>query len=500
MTGSRRASTFAVLGLTLLFSGIWFGDVQVLAELPILNSYLAMRLISLLIYLMLFLIILLAARYRGKFTKDREGNVERPHYRLLMILGAVGLLLSALGLFLLATRSNGLTGIGGITCLLLIKTSPAPVSVALVYLFARIDRGAIPRASATGIICAFMLEALLGLANTALQFSDTLVFVISWLLIASAFLLTAVALHRPDSTQVLATRTLLRPPREVLGRSFKIEAGVAGLLMGYLRGDAGDNGFYTSGMVALILLVLLVVALMVRTWNLREAYLTAIIVAAAGILLGPLLSLSGMDFGGLLCGVSTALFELALWILEVRCVVNCTQPLLASIGSRLTVVVSHLMGSLLGATAMVLVSSSATRLNDISLCLVFIYLIVVLAYGGKDNRQLAFLPFSFDDQPSEENAPTGSAGLSENDKSPTDALPDAWIHEPCTRIAKAYGLTARETDVLEQLARGRSLPAMADIFVLSTNTIKMHIRHIYDKLDIHSKQELIDMVNKTRAK
>ena len=52
--------------------------------------------------------------------------------------------------------------------------------------------------------------------------------------------------------------------------------------------------------------------------------------------------------------------------------------------------------------------------------------------------------------------------------------------------------------MLEQLARGRDLAFMEEKFVLSRNTVKMHIKHVYEKLGVHSKQEVIDLVESAR--
>lgn len=39
---------------------------------------------------------------------------------------------------------------------------------------------------------------------------------------------------------------------------------------------------------------------------------------------------------------------------------------------------------------------------------------------------------------------------------------------------------------------------MEEKFVISRNTVKMHVRNIYAKLGVHSKQEVIDLVEQTR--
>lgn len=61
-------------------------------------------------------------------------------------------------------------------------------------------------------------------------------------------------------------------------------------------------------------------------------------------------------------------------------------------------------------------------------------------------------------------------------------------------VAASHGLSARETEIFLLLAQGRSRPYIRDTLFLSKNTVATHIRHIYEKLGIHSQQELIDLV------
>lgn len=62
-------------------------------------------------------------------------------------------------------------------------------------------------------------------------------------------------------------------------------------------------------------------------------------------------------------------------------------------------------------------------------------------------------------------------------------------------IADERGLTAREREIAHLLARGRNGSFIQEKLVISRNTAKTHIRHIYAKLGVHSQQELIDLVS-----
>lgn len=48
--------------------------------------------------------------------------------------------------------------------------------------------------------------------------------------------------------------------------------------------------------------------------------------------------------------------------------------------------------------------------------------------------------------------------------------------------------------ILALVALGRSAKYISEELMVSYNTTRTHVRHIYEKLNIHSKQELIDLV------
>ena len=66
--------------------------------------------------------------------------------------------------------------------------------------------------------------------------------------------------------------------------------------------------------------------------------------------------------------------------------------------------------------------------------------------------------------------------------------------ERCAAFAAAHGLTERETEVLELLAEGKSLSGVASELIIAEGTAKAHTRHIYEKLGINTRQELLDLL------
>ena len=54
-----------------------------------------------------------------------------------------------------------------------------------------------------------------------------------------------------------------------------------------------------------------------------------------------------------------------------------------------------------------------------------------------------------------------------------------------------FSLTQRETEILNLLVDGWENPAIADKLFISVQTVRNHIRHIYDKLQVHSKSQAV---------
>ena len=107
------------------------------------------------------------------------------------------------------------------------------------------------------------------------------------------------------------------------------------------------------------------------------------------------------------------------------------------------------------------------------------------------------------DPPSDDDA---AAGASPRPADDADAAPAAQQHDPapaaneeesleatCRMLAEKHGLTGRETEILGHLAQGRTNTRIAEDLFISPSTVRGHIRHIYTKLDVHDRQELIDL-------
>lgn len=71
------------------------------------------------------------------------------------------------------------------------------------------------------------------------------------------------------------------------------------------------------------------------------------------------------------------------------------------------------------------------------------------------------------------------------------------VSKQCAIVAKRYFLTMRETEVMELIARGNSVPSMAEALVISENTVRTYCKRLYTKLDVHKRKDLLSMLEET---
>ena len=83
--------------------------------------------------------------------------------------------------------------------------------------------------------------------------------------------------------------------------------------------------------------------------------------------------------------------------------------------------------------------------------------------------------------------------VAESKENPPKKKP-APFKERCTKLARDCGLTPRETEILILFAKGRSAARIQEELVISRGTVTTHLQHIYRKVDVHSKQELLDAI------
>ena len=78
------------------------------------------------------------------------------------------------------------------------------------------------------------------------------------------------------------------------------------------------------------------------------------------------------------------------------------------------------------------------------------------------------------------------------------AQSDDWQESLCRKALAGHDITPREIDVVVYTYRGHSAKRIAEELLVSESTVKAHLTHAYRKLGVHTKQELIALVDSYR--
>lgn len=231
-----------------------------------------------------------------------------------------------------------------------------------------------------------------------------------------------------------------------------------------------------------IVTVTFIVLLISRTRKSEDLLFSlSVLLVVAGYLVAPYEIASSEGFANALLFAGRDCFYLLLWVL------------LAFVGRRNLFILLPLVGlvraaSSLGTDVGATVGHATNLLAASNPHLVSIFASIML-FAFVATLWLGFRRFSFTDAVSEVRSATPSEieGIGNR------------IDAACHILGKQHGLTPRETEILTLLAKGRDGKFIAEKYVLSYQTVKTHIKHLYAKLGVHSRQELINLTDLTLA-
>ncbi|WP_180326594.1 response regulator transcription factor [Raoultibacter phocaeensis] len=71
----------------------------------------------------------------------------------------------------------------------------------------------------------------------------------------------------------------------------------------------------------------------------------------------------------------------------------------------------------------------------------------------------------------------------------------AKLHARCADVSEAFGLSPREAEVLDLIAIGKNSAVIERELCIANGTLKSHTRRIYQKLGVHSREELRELLS-----
>lgn len=248
----------------------------------------------------------------------------------------------------------------------------------------------------------------------------------------------------------------------------------------------GPFDAYSGLVVRAVVSAAVLVGYVRYSWRPQSLFSAASIIMAISLIVGAVLPSSAVQLlflAGYVC------FDLLIWALIVGMNHGSGAPVLRTVCVVQAVdQLGILLGTFIPLSGSAQVVALANAALGAALMLLIMYLLVrdrsvVENMGGND--------YGFG--PEEEALPTAE----DDAVAEGEAVPEAVFAVSATsleEIAARYFLSTREVDVLGLLVAGRSGPYIADQLCISANTVKTHIRHIYTKLDVHDRQELLDLV------
>ena len=287
---------------------------------------------------------------------------------------------------------------------------------------------------------------------------------------------------------------------------------------GFALGGASSASSVAGALISFIPVTIALVVVVARGSISTDAlYRGSMLLVFAGLLTTPLLLFGGflttplllfggadpfnMQAHGTLLGAGSDLFNVLMY-----CFIAAVgaRNKLGAVSVSASFLATQWLGIGIGAPIAQLVNgisaSNATVAAWITMAITFAF--VAYNYVGMRNYSFAetiegITPAHTESLMKNANGEEAAAQLAEEAEPAEDLQQksdDTAFETACAAVAEKHRLTARETEVFELLARGRTSPVIQEKLVLSHNTVKTHVRHIYAKLDVHSQQELISMV------
>ncbi len=158
------------------------------------------------------------------------------------------------------------------------------------------------------------------------------------------------------------------------------------------------------------------------------------------------------------------------------------------------ILITRILGIGLGYLFWLIPDTPALLFAGISAAMLYLLAMTVFFHRRHQNGIiLGHTEISLDAKAADAPEPEPAAAGSQDAQ---DARASQATEDALESFAREFGLTRRESEVLPYLAKGRSAKVIAEALFVSEPTIRTHTRRILEKADLHSKQELISLLER----
>ena len=349
--------------------------------------------------------------------------------------------------------------------------------------------------------------------------------------IVAILIVAAILIKLPDQSSVAFDSPRLRAVfgelwRPIFGTSvFAFLTGLMPWISGQYDGSVETMRLLSLASSAAVLLLLAApVAMLKQNMRIENIYKLILPIVATGFLLLPII---WNGFGGVVnafVGAGSYAAGIVLWCLAADSSRRHDLSATTSFGLALgTTSLAGALGKAFGYFGGRTLTEGDLSITAISLVSLYLLSMLALFLFRKKAEPAPKATHAQAEYPKPEN--DAAAGFRQNDEptaSRTTAdiapaarsdnaapLEDAAAHAPatapnrsatCKALAAKHDLTEREFDVLVKLSRGQSVADISSELGVSENTAKTHIKNVYRKLGVHSKQDIIEMCREMEAR
>lgn len=365
------------------------------------------------------------------------------------------------------------------SCLAQISAGIVGICEAMLWLYqgailSRMDEKTIPVVALGGMEASFFLaSAILSLSNELSIVFQTLQ---ALLLIPLLLKQVPTLSDTVDRRSTSAGRKPLLPFHIVLiGCAFSIG-------MNFLRTGVGSSGNWgsTFALAALLSSIILYVELSAM----RGSLISILEISVSLLLAGPILYLgAGFGHSPLLLSLATIGFFLIMPRLLQWIIVYAREEGISPFRSLCVFYLINAVAQMLGSKLYKITELISNTQIQFGIALLMAAAIVLCCFIPYNKRARDRIILQFEDEETD-------------DPDDLEAEPDMakTLKDICARIAEDHLLTKRESEVLGLLARRKTLVFISEELVLSRNTVKSHVLHIHQKLNVHSHEELFNLI------
>ena len=353
---------------------------------------------------------------------------------------------------------------------IVISIGTVPLYLAWLELYAKMDmRHVLAYYTATHLLSSFLSFALTLVSSTVFVSSAIIAFPIisGALLVVSSRRIETVPFAQGETVQS-GWSFPLKPVVLFAGFTF-----CNNFLRGFLSGTG--RGYALFGVMVVSIALLVIILMLFKRFSIRSLYLVSLPMAVAGALCSLIDLPNAALIGARLTNGAYTLFSI--FITAVLCNISFrygVNPLWTFGFTQSALALAQIISQSIHASFDVHLQN--TTFYTLCVCLIATVIIVlfVVFMSDKDFNSTWGMTLS------------SKRALASEQKDLSNTV------EQAAYIARVKGLTRREEEILAMLLDDRTVASIENALYISNSTAKTHIQHIYKKLDVHSKQELIE--------